>query len=59
MNVGQMIHSHGWAAIVHEIAKCDVVCVNDHLRRTAKQLNWKKALSLGNAADGPPQADVV
>ncbi|MFD2093409.1 hypothetical protein [Blastococcus deserti] len=43
MNVSQMIHSHGWAAIVREIEKCDVVCVNDHLRRTAKQLSWKKA----------------
>ncbi|SFF11526.1 hypothetical protein SAMN05216574_1096 [Blastococcus tunisiensis] len=44
VNVSQMIYSYSWRSILREIDKCDVVCVNDHMRRTARQLNWKKAL---------------
>jgi hypothetical protein len=43
-DVSRMI-SRGWRweAIEAEIAKCDVVCANDHLRRTAWAQGWAKA----------------
>jgi hypothetical protein len=32
-----------WSRIAAEIAKCDVVCANDHSRRTAAFFGWYKA----------------
>jgi hypothetical protein len=44
-----------WATLLREIAKCEVVCANDHRRRTARRgghYRW----SLGELAD-PPGSD--
>lgn len=35
-NISDMISKNGLAAIVAEMAKCEVVCANDHRRRTAR-----------------------
>ena len=46
-----------WPRIATEIAKCDVVCANDHRRRTARTQGWARAIfqpplaQLGRAAD--------
>jgi hypothetical protein len=31
-----------WERILTEIAKCEVVCANDYLRRTARTSGWHK-----------------
>jgi hypothetical protein len=41
-NVGDLAARKPWHLVLVEIAKCDVRCANCHLRRTAKQFNWKK-----------------
>jgi hypothetical protein len=33
------LSSRRWERILEEIAKCEVVCANDHARRTAKRAN--------------------
>jgi hypothetical protein len=33
-----------WARILAEIQKCEVVCSNDHRRRTAKAFGWYRAV---------------
>ena len=52
-DISQMISGGlGWATILREIAKCEVVCANDHRRRTARRgghYRW----SLGELADPP------
>lgn len=52
-DISQMIsRGIGWATILKEIAKCEVVCANDHRRRTARRgghYRW----SLGELADPP------
>jgi hypothetical protein len=51
MPVGEMLRDYAWAQIALEIEKCDVRCANDHRRRTARQLGWRKAVvQLTNAA---------
>ena len=42
--IAKAITSSGraWTSIILEIAKCEVVCANDHSRRTAKRLNSQK-----------------
>lgn len=42
-NVSRMVSAGtSWDSILAEIAKCDVVCANDHRRRTAKSQDWFK-----------------
>jgi predicted RNA-binding Zn-ribbon protein involved in translation (DUF1610 family) len=52
-DISQMIsRGASWAAVLKEIAKCEVVCANDHRRRTARRgghYRW----SLGELADPP------
>lgn len=48
MDVSDMIRSYSWEAILSEIDKCEVVCANDHMRRTAKQFGWYKATLLNS-----------
>ena len=33
-----------WSTILKEIEKCEVVCANDHRRRTARTFGWRRAL---------------
>jgi hypothetical protein len=42
MAVSSLLRYSSWAALEAEIAKCDVRCANDHRRRTAVQLGWRK-----------------
>ena len=43
-NVSDMIsHTASLEALQEEIEKCDVVCANCHLRRTAHQMGWRIA----------------
>ncbi len=47
MNIHAMVRSGlAWRRIAQEIAKCEVVCANDHHRRTARAQGWSKALPL-------------
>jgi hypothetical protein len=43
MPVSMMVRDYAWPQIALEIEKCDVRCANDHRRRTARQLGWRKA----------------
>jgi hypothetical protein len=43
-NVGELTNGYSWATVAAEIAKCDVVCVNCHRRRTfAREQSWRVA----------------
>lgn len=42
-NVSEMVRrSASWSKILLEIGKCEVVCANDHRRRTATRGNWAR-----------------
>lgn len=40
-----------WALILSEIEKCEVVCSNDHRRRTAKAFGWYRAVMASGVAN--------
>ena len=44
--IGKMI-SYSWESILIEIAKCEVRCANDHLRKTAKQQGFYRTKVIG------------
>jgi len=46
-NVTQMVSSgYGWDKILEEIAKCEIVCANCHIKRTAQRGNfWRSDVS--------------
>ncbi len=51
-NVGTMVSDGArWDRILAEIAKCEVVCANDHARRTARSFGWFKASLAGSEAE--------
>jgi len=42
-NISMMLHRKmSWEKILLEIKKCEVRCSNCHVRKTARQFNWKK-----------------
>ncbi len=41
-NVSELAMRKPWRLVLVEVAKCDVRCANCHLRRTARQFNWRK-----------------
>ncbi len=43
-NVSELAMRKPWCLVLVEIAKCDVRCANCHLRRTARQFNWRKVM---------------
>lgn len=43
-NIANMLHNSSWARILSEIEKCDVLCANDHRRRTTEQFGWYRGL---------------
>ena len=40
--VGALLRKRSLAAMIAEVAKCDVRCANCHRRRTAEQFHWSK-----------------
>lgn len=49
-NISEMINAGlSWETISREIAKCEVVCANDHRRRTARAFGWRKAVNSGSS----------
>lgn len=53
-NIANMISAgHSWTSILAEIEKCEVVCANDHRRRTARTFGWRRAVALSAPDDAP------
>lgn len=50
--ISYMIHHHAWQQVKREIKKCDVRCANCHIRKTAKDLHWRKAAFLAHGVIG-------
>ena len=50
--ISRMVTSgYAWPRIMTEIAKCEVVCANDHTRRTARAFGWFKATLASSEAE--------
>jgi hypothetical protein len=47
LNIANMIErGYSWSSILAEIEKCEVVCANDHRRRTARTFGWPRSLPI-------------
>jgi len=46
-----------WEVILEEINKCEVVCANDHLRRTGSRAGWRKHLINAGEYEAPEVED--
>jgi hypothetical protein len=46
-DVGAMVNgTYAWKTIETEIAKCEIVCANCHLRRTSTRAGWYKTIMI-------------
>ena len=43
--ISDRLHSSAWPQLVVEIAKCEVVCANCHMRRTARRAGYYRDLA--------------
>ncbi len=51
--INAMIHAgRPWPEILAEVQKCEVVCSNDHRRRTARAFGWHRALMSAASTSG-------
>lgn len=44
-NVSNRLHSMPWDRLLREIRKCEVVCANCHMRRTARRADYYRGLA--------------
>lgn len=44
-DIGRGFRNHNWDLVLDEIAKCEVVCVNCHRRRTARRAGFQRLKS--------------
>ncbi len=57
MDVWRLVsRAYRWSRILEEIEKCDVVCANDHRRRTARSFGWAKLTAEVGRQDDLPLA---
>jgi hypothetical protein len=45
-NIGPLIRNGSWSKLKEEIAKCDVVCANCHIVRTATRAGWQLGITV-------------
>lgn len=50
-DVSRLVSSGSWAAVLREIAKCEVRCANCHRLRTARQFAWLARREQGGVID--------
>lgn len=56
-DIGSGIRNRNWQEVLHEMKKCEVVCVNCHRRRTARRggfhrAGWTRTGGFGSLPDG-------
>lgn len=56
-DIGNMWRSHSWEVVFEEIEKCEVRCVNCHMKRTARQRDWKKSRLPHSSIGGAPGSE--
>lgn len=44
-DISKLVRGGSWKKLVDEIAKCDVVCANCHIMRTATRGNWQQEMT--------------
>jgi hypothetical protein len=48
-DIGRGFRNLNWERVLHEMTKCEVVCVNCHRRRTAHRVGFQRVKSATNA----------